>query len=355
MLFENFHNGINIGGWLAQYEIVTGSLDSNELERHFETFITEDNIKYLSSTLGLDHIRIPLDGDVIFDYNTGKLIPCRISYLDRMLSWCRKQNLNVIFDLHTIRGNAYHLFTPTDLFTKDEYRANFVRFWKEMTTHYIGVDTPKIVFELLNEAADCFDGYLWRSLYDEAVQSIRDIDPNRYLLIGSNCMNSLTTLNQLKLYEDDQIGYNFHYYEPNAFTHQKACFSEEFIAFDRTINYPGSLREYQTFLAAHPSYKQEHPMVWDVNVNDENLMNRNLGYADRFIRYTGKELYCGEYGVIDTAPEMAAAKWIRDFKRKCDQLRVGHAMWNYKCLDFELVDIDNHLVRPLVEDAIKSE
>jgi len=64
------------------------------------------------------------------------------------------------------------------------------------------------------------------------------------------------------------------------------------------------------------------------------------------VNYSGCELYCGEFGVIDTAPTDDALKWIRDFVTLCNSLKIGHAMWNYKCLDFEIININNQVVRP---------
>ena len=46
MLYEQFKEGINIGGWLSQYEfIVDNPLTVENLKQHFDTFITENDIK----------------------------------------------------------------------------------------------------------------------------------------------------------------------------------------------------------------------------------------------------------------------------------------------------------------------
>ena len=40
MLFENFKQGLNLGGFLSQYELIADA-GSKEALQHFETFITE--------------------------------------------------------------------------------------------------------------------------------------------------------------------------------------------------------------------------------------------------------------------------------------------------------------------------
>ena len=94
-------------------------------------------------------------------------------------------------------------------------------------------------------------------------------------------------------------------------------------------------------------------MTRDTTCNDKKLMQAFLADADKFMKFSGCELYCGEFGVIDSAPAEAAVKWIRDFITICDNMKIGHAMWNYKCLDFELVDRNNQVVRPEILEVLK--
>ncbi len=77
-------------------------------------------------------------------------------------------------------------------------------------------------------------------------------------------------------------------------------------------------------------------------------MLRYLKYAENFLKYTGKERMCTEYGVIDSADEDEAVKWLKDFDTECNCLHIGHTMWNYKELDFEVVNEANETVRPKV-------
>lgn len=47
------------------------------------------------------------------------------------------------------------------------------------------------------------------------------------ILVGSSGKNSVVYLKELELIEDPLVCYNFHYDEPQVFTHQQAGFSEE--------------------------------------------------------------------------------------------------------------------------------
>ena len=54
-IFENFQKGVNLGGWISQF-------DKYDKE-HFDTFITKKDIEYIAS-LGFDHVRVPVDYNV---------------------------------------------------------------------------------------------------------------------------------------------------------------------------------------------------------------------------------------------------------------------------------------------------
>ena len=56
MIFQTFHNGINLGGWLSQYEFLASQpLTNVNLKKHFDSFITEKNIKQIAAW-GFDHV-----------------------------------------------------------------------------------------------------------------------------------------------------------------------------------------------------------------------------------------------------------------------------------------------------------
>ena len=72
MLFEAFKQGINLGGFLSQYELIADANSQESLKEHFETFITQEDIKQIAGW-GFDHVRIPVDG---YYFMTGKQKNC---------------------------------------------------------------------------------------------------------------------------------------------------------------------------------------------------------------------------------------------------------------------------------------
>lgn len=345
MIYENFRNGINIGGWLSQYDCLTlPPQNKEEMKTHLSTFITEQDIARIAS-LKLDHIRMPVDYRVL-EAEEDSLTDEKTAffYMDKCVEWCAKYHLNLIIDLHHAAGNLYgRMDAPMPLLAEEALRLRFIRLWEKLTRHFKGCNGPVIMFELLNEVADG-SGYLWNSLYQQTVQAIHEIDSKRYILIGSNEQNSAFRLKELELLEDDRVFYNFHFYEPIVFTHQRAHFSEELKAFNRKIHYPDDISGFTDFLLQNRKYiKQYIHSALEAEVSRETMLVLLKDALD-FVTYSGKELYCGEFGVINTADANDAANWMNDFICILEEHHIGHAMWNYKELDFGLVNINNEVV-----------
>lgn len=358
MLCEDFKNGINLGGWLSQYEFLAEDPNSEEgLRAHFEAFITEEDIKRIRAW-GFDHVRLPLSGYLLFDQGTCTLRPIALEQVHRCIEWCAAAGLNVVVDLHDFYGNVYGAMNePMPLLADAELREQLVVAWRLIARELKDVEAPTLMFELLNEVSDASGAYdlddptglrydearnaglLWNSLAGECLAAIREVDPDRLVLVGSNGQNSVAYLKQLHVFDDPRVVFGFHYYDPQAFTHQRASFSDEMCEYGQEVTYPGSIQGFSAYLKEHPAWRQKHALTCDELVNDRALMEKLLGFAFDFKRRTGAELYCGEFGVIGHAPGDSARRWAEDFTSILDSHGIGHALWTYKSLDFGLLDL----------------
>lgn len=367
MLYENFKKGINLGGWLSQYEFIARQpLTEEHLVEHFETFIQEKDIRRIASWQ-LDHVRLPVSGYLVYDVEKDCLNARALEYVHKCVDWCCSNHLNMVLDLHDVYGNVYGAMDkPMPLLTNDALQERFVRIWELLTQEFQNVAGIEVMFELLNEVSDASGAYpftdiagehydfshveslLWNQLYRKCITKIRSIDTDRWILVGSNGQNSVVYLKELDIVDDPYVFYNFHYYDPQVFTHQQAGFSEEMSAFDKVVGYPDDISDFVGYLNAHPNWKRKHALVAEETRNDKGLMDKLLQHAVDFIHATGRELYCGEFGVIAHAPDDAAKKWVGDLMAILGQNRIGCALWNYKYLDFGLVDLDGKIYSNLI-------
>ena len=110
--------GVNLGGWLIVERWMTPSVfkDTDAIDEytlssttegrkaiasHHQTFITEDDFKWLHKN-GINAVRIPI-GYWLFG-NEGKLTP-HLASLDWAMDMAKKYSLQVIIDLHGLKGS----------------------------------------------------------------------------------------------------------------------------------------------------------------------------------------------------------------------------------------------------------
>ena len=82
--FNGFMHGVNLGGWFSQCDYS---------QHRFDTFITEEDIKTISSW-GLDHVRLPIDYNLV-ETKDGQPIESGYDRIKTAIEWCKKYNLNM--------------------------------------------------------------------------------------------------------------------------------------------------------------------------------------------------------------------------------------------------------------------
>ncbi len=340
-MVEYFKKGINVGGWLAQYDLgERGKLTYEQRHDHFKSFITIRDIEQIAAW-GADHIRLPIDGELLLEENAAEYL----TYIDQCLQWCEDFGLNIILDIHQIEGHEYFQMQKViPLLKEEKLQQRLIEVWKKIAYRYASKQKPVIMFELLNEVSDASRGYLWNRLYKEIIKEIRSIDKNHYILVGSNDQNSVFELKSLELIRDDRIVYNFHFYEPQIFTHQKAHFSEDMMKFNYKVHYPDTVHNFVDFLCDHPKYLDKYRWFALEKEINKKLLEKVLADAKAFCQYSGCDLYCSEFGVINNADLDDINAFTKDVVELFREYGIGYAYWNYKEMDYGVVDKNNNVL-----------
>ncbi len=188
--------------------------------------------------------------------------------------------------------------------------------------------------EFMNEPV-AEDHEQWNMLLNRVADSIRSWEKERTLVIGSNRWQSVNTFDQLRVPSGDKnILLSFHFYEPFHLTHYKASWTE-LKDFTGQVQYPGQIVVNGQSDAEKKQYNRD---------TMEQMMAKAFKLADSL----RLPLYCGEFGVIDGAPEEAKMAWYRDMVAILDKHNVGYANWNYKAGSFGIVDAQMNPDAPLV-------
>ncbi len=327
--FAGFYKGINLGGWLSQ---------GCHNKQHYDAFITEADIKKIASW-GLDHVRLPVDYEVI-ENESGQYKEEGFKYIDNCFAWCEKYGLNIIIDLHKTAGYVFsdaleNGNTSVEAFFSNELlKERFINLWIEISKRY-GKYPDMIAFELLNEMVEN-NGRSWNMLSEKAIRAIRNHAPDTKIILGGPNWNDVHSLRLLDSPCDENIIYNFHFYEPKLFTHQKAPWMKQ-MPKDIMTYYPDTAEV----------YKKYSECIGDdgVEVLKETLEEIGREFIEKHIKEAvsiaeerDAALYCGEYGVIDQASLDSTLNWYCDMHASFEKYHIGRAVWTYKEKDFGITD-----------------
>src|ERR1700744_477229 len=125
-------------------------------EKYLHTYITEGDIHYLH-TIGVNSIRIPFSYRMFTkeDY-LGQNNPDRgFELLDRVVGWCKKENIYVVLDMHSAPGgqtgdNIDDGYGFPFLFKSKASQEQCAAIWKRIANHYKN-ETIILGYDLLNE------------------------------------------------------------------------------------------------------------------------------------------------------------------------------------------------------------
>ena len=353
--FIGFEKGMGIGGWLTNYKrfnvlpperrmlLTVGDFE------HFDTYITESDVKYIAS-LGMDHIRLGFD-QIVVEESAYVYREHIFGLIENFIKWCRKYSLNAVLNLHKAVGNYCDIPETRQLLDDDELQERFTALWREFEKRFCGY--PEVAFELLNEVRDV-DPKKWNTLAEKTVDEIRKLNTDRKIILGSVCWNSADTLESLNIFDDENIIYTFHYYLPFSFTHQQGVLQADPLFYNRKMPYPGDAELYRDYervvYGNNDSYKE-------FSVIDRRFIRSMLLPALKFREnHPDKILWCGEFGTIRHCNIKYRENWMRDVISVLKEFDIPYCVWNYLSTPndgnrFSLVDDDERKI--LSEDMAR--
>jgi len=337
-----FHikRGVNISHWLSQSKV-------RGPER--ADFFTKSDVDFIAS-IGYDHIRIPIDEEQMWDVQGAKEAEA-FSLLHNAIGWAKENNLKVIVDLHILRS---HHFNEKEklLWTDPNAQERFYKCWRDLSSELMKYPTDLVAYELMNEpVAD--DPEEWNKLVANASNVVRENEPGRFLVIGSNMWQSVFTFDELEVPANDPyIILSFHFYHPFLLTHHTASWTN-IAGYNGPVNYPGLLVQDADIAAiADDSLRRQIQSENGVFTRDslEAMMTQPFQKAESL----NLQLYCGEFGCLPTVPREDLLQWYKDMRSILEAHQVGWANWDYKG-GFGIVDRknDNKPIDDLIEALVK--
>ena len=304
-------DGVNISHWLSQ---------SDQRGERRKAYFTSSDVEYIAS-LGYDHIRIPIDEEQMFDEN-GQKEPEAFALLHDALGWCEEFGLRAVIDLHILRSHYFNA-DEKPLFTDVKAQEQFYDCWRKISDELNKYSVDKVAYEPMNEpVAD--EPEIWNVIINRCIEVIRNLEPKRTIIMGSNRWQNFATVKDLRIPENDpNIMISFHYYEPFLLTHYKASWTN---VKDITVpvHYPGQLIA-DVDLDSAKNHASAGKMIYNMDVIENDFL-QVVEVAQKY----GLKVYCGEYGCINVAPQEDKIRWYQDLYTLFERHGMARANWDYK-------------------------
>lgn len=328
MITGDFHlrAGVNVSHWLSQ---------SNKRGDERAKYIVEADFDTIAAC-GFDHVRIPFDEEQLWDEKGSKNTEA-FELLHNAISWALKNKLRVIADLHIIRSHHF-IAEERPLFTDPEEQDKLVDMWNQLSDELNQYPVNALAYEILNEAV-AENPEDWNKLIAKVVKSIREKEPERTIVIGSNKWQQVQTFPDLKVPANDKnIILSFHFYNPMALTHHTANWTS-IAEYNGPVNYPGLIVD--TSYYSELSEGAVNDMREFANgYYDKNVMAEMMKPALKVAKENNLPLYCGEFGVYPAIPEEISLRYYKDLCDIFNENNIAYAHWCYKG-DFPIVGMNS--------------
>jgi len=197
---------------------------------------TEESYKELSE-MGFNSVRFYLNyGLFESDDNPYRYNEAGFEWIDRNIEQAKKYGIRLLLNMHYPQGGYQSQGNGEELWLNEENQKRLTALWTEIAERYSNeptilgygiVNEPVVAVE---ENADEGLGK-WQKLAQEITDGIRTVDMNHIVFVEKMCAveNVSTGLAEWKTFndennyvhiDDNNIVYEFHYYEPHMYTHQ---------------------------------------------------------------------------------------------------------------------------------------
>lgn len=297
---------------------------------------------------GMDHIRLITYGNLLMDEQPPHgWLEDGWTLLNNTLTMAKECGLDVILDLHKTPGYEY-CSTEADstLLNNPAQQQLFLQLWDELCRRLAGTE-DYVAFELLNEIG--YDGGIgWNMLARKGVEKIRSYSTERIIVVGSLRWNSPRLLDELVIFDDPNIIYNFHFYGPLVFTHQRIHYSGNNIDYTSLtgglpLRYPGYVPGVRDGIAMGKldefHYHRDHPERAGMWIDRKNLRDHDMGYVYRWReKHPDLPLSCNEVGVCNYADTESRWRWQQDVLGMLFECDVRISYFLYKAPIWSIVD-----------------
>lgn len=314
--------GVNLSGWFAS--------TSDFSQEHTDTYTTSADLHLIHDS-GLTFVRLGIDPAPLMQHGLKSAETANMMYrLDHAMAEAIQAGLAVEICVFPTDSWKHELETQKGV-------DNFLMLWRFLAQHFAAQDADHIFLELMNEP-EVNDAYRWMGIQAATVSAIRKIDSAHTIVATAGRYSGVEDLLRLQPVRDNNVIYNFHFYEPFPFTHQGASWGSSEWNYFHDVPYPATPETLRAELGDVQDDSARYVLFlygaggW----NAQAILSR-LQFARDWANEHHVPIICDEFGAYrERAPSDSRARYLRDVRSALEHLQIGWAMWDYRG-DFGMV------------------
>jgi aryl-phospho-beta-D-glucosidase BglC (GH1 family) len=315
--FGRLRRGINLSHWFSQAQ--------NYSKTHLETHTTAQDIALIKA-MGFDHVRFPIEPAPLLAGmpDPSQLNSTYLQLVDNALDMMLGAGLAVVVDIHP--SDEFKLRMNRD----DRGIEAFAKFWRAFAEHLSKRSTDAVFLEVINEPM-VEDGYRWYGIQGKLIAAIRAAAPNHTIIAAGHRWSGLSEMLFLEPYSDLNMIYNFHFYEPFAFTHQGATWAGPNLPFYKNVPYPSSPEAVKSLLDTIADEPAKYNLLRYGEDNwNAGRIERELGMAAAWAAKHHVYITCNEFGAFSRFAKAGdRVAWTHDMRMALEKHGIGWTMWDY--------------------------
>ena len=276
--------------------------------------------------MGVDVMRLAVHFELLMEpLYTGKIKERVFEKLDEVCDWAEKYQIYLVIDNHSFNSEEWDGNPPSWDLNKEHLES----VWSQVAQRY-KYRSEYIIYEIRNEPEGRGEvtPEKWVKLQGEIIDVIRTYDTKHAIVVSGSDFSSIDTLAKMKPYEDPNLIYTFHFYEPMLFTHQGATWIGEGFSETSGIPFPYD----RSKMPKLSSSAKQNPWLVDMYNNysqlgTEKYINSRIKKAANWAKKNNVRIWCGEIGAkIWTNAEDRLA-WISTTVSVLNKYGIPYCTW----------------------------
>jgi endoglucanase len=308
-----FKRGVNIAHWLSQ---------NYGDHTYAAAWFGERDVQWIAAQ-GFDHIRLPVDIRLCLTAE-GALDEAKLKPITDTIRWARPRGLGVVLDAHFLPGADFNsVGGDSRVYTDPALQEKVAEVWRQLARRFANEGTY-LRFEILNEPVAAENKQL-NPFMHRMLAAVRESNPTRLVYVTCNKWSSFRTVPDIELPSDPNIALTIHFYEPMAFTHQKASWAG-FAPTMPAVTFPGTVPD----LTGHTLPHYNMNLRAGDKLTEAQIEEAFAKVSTWLAIHAPKiEVYLGEFGVYKEADATSMRHWIATVRQATESRGWGWAVWDY--------------------------